>query len=107
MTEDFKRTCYERYVMQWLLARDVSIYDIVEAMDDEYSEASYSEEILSPYFAFQRAETNGFGSPEIYVCFDEFMREEFLDREYMLSSILKTDEEIQMYEEERAEMGYA
>lgn len=87
--EKFKRSCYEAYKLNWMIAHGYSIKDYLYAIADEdenaRAEGDYPEgssiDIYEDLHDRFESETGFKGS--IWACYEEFLENEFADAEYM------------------------
>lgn len=89
-TKTLERKAYERYQLDWLKNHNFSITDLLQEIESiPFSrEVNIVEDKLA---AFEEIGFNG----ELYVCFNEFLDNEFQDKDYM--KFLLTKEEFEEY----------
>lgn len=89
-TKTLERKAYERYQLDWLRNHNFSIKDLLQVIEETpfSREVNIVEDKLS---AFEEVGFNG----ELYVCFNEFLDNEFQDKDYM--KFLLTEEEFEEY----------
>ena len=90
---DIKKIAYEKYKLDWMLRHGYTLADLVRELSDYMEEAN---EDLVVVFDIWESDY-GFRS-EIWVCFDEFIDNEYQDKGYMKQ--LLTWEEYKKYEED-------
>lgn len=84
---DITQVAYEKYRLRWMIDHGYTLVDLIKEMDkmqEGWPDAAMSQMFDEWEFCY------GFGS-EIWVCYDEFMENEFLNSYYM-SQILTTSE---------------
>ena len=92
---NIKQIAYEKYKLDWLLKHGYTLMDLMEQLDSIQEE---SDETVSVSQLFTDWEDEcGFGS-EIWVCYQEFIDNEYLDTGYMKQ--LLTWEEYEKYQED-------
>ena len=90
---DIKRIAYEKYRLDWMLKHGYTLTSLMNELDSMQEE---SEDTVSQLFIDWEY---GFGfSSEIWVCFDEFIDNEYQDKGYMKQ--LLNWEEYEKYEED-------
>lgn len=89
-TKKLERIAYEKYQLDWLKNHNFSIKDLLQEIETiPFSrEVNIVEDKLA---AFEEIGFNG----ELYVCFNEFLDNEFQDKDYM--KFLLTKEEFEEY----------
>ena len=81
--EELVSKCYAAYQLDWMISHEYGLYDIVQALNDEFHKSEKDGyENPTPGELFQEFEDTGFHS-EIYACKDEFLDCEFQDEAYM------------------------
>lgn len=90
---DIKKIAYEKYKLDWMLRHGYTLEDLVRSLSDCMEEVN--EDFVVVFDIWES--DYGFGS-EIWVCFDEFIDNEYQDKGYMKQ--LLTWEEYEKYEEE-------
>lgn len=89
-TKSLERIAYEKYQLDWLKNHNFSIKDLLQ----EIETVPFSRErnvVEDKLEAFEEIGFNG----EIYVCFEEFLDNEFQEKDYM--KFLLTEEEFEEY----------
>lgn len=95
---DFKEKCYEAYKLDWMLSHGCTLTELSNIIIDNMVEDVNSQVLhfvpipnLEILFRgiFNNAKDQflnniGFGDGSIYVCFEEFLENEFLDKDYMM-----------------------
>lgn len=89
---DIKKIAYEKYRLDWMLKHGYTLTNLMNELDSmqEENEDTVSQLFIDWEYGF------GFGS-EIWVCFDEFIDNEYQDKGYMKQ--LLNWEEYEKYEE--------
>lgn len=77
---NIKQIAYEKYKLDWMMRNGYSLSDLIRKVG-EYMEES-DEDIVCSFDMWEY--DCGFGG-EIWVCFDEFLENEYQDEEYMRS----------------------
>lgn len=86
MNNDIKKRAYELYKLDWMASHGHTLQDIAAVVAELSDLGVPSEEVFSEF------EQNGFSpNGEIYVCFDEFVVNEYQDMDYMRSLLSKED----------------
>lgn len=75
---DIKKIAYEKYKLDWMLNHGYTLDDLISVLSDCIEEAK---EDLAVVFDVWESDY-GFGS-EIWVCFDEFIDNEYQNSAYM------------------------
>lgn len=91
---NIKQIAYEKYKLDWMLKHGHTLSDLMHELDmmqEENQDDSASQLFIDWEYGF------GFGS-EIWVCFDEFIDNEYQDAGYMKQ--LLTWEEYEAYRED-------
>ncbi len=86
--EEFLKKCYEAYQLDWMLSQGYSLNDYLKVLaeaeasfePDEYPEGTAEDIAKDIHQRFE--EDFGFGG-SLWVCFEEFLGAEFLDKDYM------------------------
>jgi hypothetical protein len=79
---DIKRIAYEKYKLHWMLSHGYTLVDLIKEMQ-LCVEVIDEEDNIDLGSIFNDWEFNyGFGS-EIWVCYEEFLENEYKDKEYM------------------------
>ena len=96
---DIKKIAYEKYRLDWMLKHGHTLTNLMDELDSmqEESDDTVSQLFIDWEYGF------GFGS-EIWVCFDEFIDNEYQDRGYMQQ--LLNWEEFEKYEEDIKDTHY-
>ena len=89
--EAFKDRCYEAYRLEWMLSHGHGIGDLMDALESALEDevlssgdiTSADEVDESVAHAKEAMEDNGLGSGTLWVCREEFLSHEFLDKDYM------------------------
>lgn len=91
---DIRELCYELYKIDWM--NHISHNRQMDALKNYYEELhiSYDEDYTFDDYLFD----NGYDG-ELYVCFDEFLQNEYLDEDYM-KELLYNTELINQYEDD-------
>lgn len=92
---DIKKIAYEKYKLDWMLHHGYTLTDLINELDqmqEENLDDSVSQLFIDWEYGF------GFGS-EVWVCFDEFIDNEYQDKGYMKQ--LLNWEEFEKYEKEK------
>ena len=89
---DVKRIAYEKYKLDWLMKHGYTLTDLMSELESIRDDT----DPINLLFVFWEEEY-GFGS-EIWVCFDEFIDNEYQDKGYMKQ--LLNWEEYEKYEED-------
>ena len=77
-----KRVCYEKYKLAWMIRHNHTLDELIRNMTKLSVEDAIDSNIsIAEYFA-QFEEDCGFNG-EVYCCFDEFLENEYLDKEFM------------------------
>lgn len=90
---NIKKIAYEKYKLDWMLHHGYTLTDLInglELMREENEDDSIQQLFVDWEYGF------GFGS-EIWVCFDEFIDNEYTDTDYMKQIL--TRDEYQKYQE--------
>ena len=89
-TKNLKRIAYEKYQLDWLKNHNFSIKDLLQKIE----KIPFSRERNIVEDKLDAFEEIGFDG-EIYVCFKEFLDNEFQEKDYM--KFLLTEEEFEEY----------
>ncbi len=99
--EQFEKRCYEMYQLDWMLSHGYSLGNLYDKMLEYEKEMFQREDFIEDgeekTFDFDESDLErsavqardiflyeqGFGSGEIFACFDEFLTHEYLDVDYM------------------------
>lgn len=79
---DITRIAYEKYRLHWMLSHGYTLVDLIQEMQiciDETDEDKATD--LNAIFKAWEF-NHGFGS-EIWACYEEFLENEYQDKEYM------------------------
>lgn len=89
-----KEIAYEKYQLNWMANHGYSIHDIINKMDELWKDEDEKEKI-SHEMEYDRFlyDTGFIGS--LWCCYDEFLNEEYADRDYM--EFLLSDVEYKLY----------
>ena len=90
---DIKKIAYEKYKLDWMLHHGYTLEDLISELSDCMEEAN--EDLVVVFDVW--TSDYGFGS-EIWVCFNEFIDNEYQDEGYMRQ--LLTWEEYEKYQED-------
>lgn len=81
--DKIKEIAYQKYKLDWMISHGMTLDDLLQQLNDYRNESDYGKEqdflTLLREWEYER----GFGG-ELYVCFNEFLETEFLDKDYML-----------------------
>ena len=90
-----RELAYELYKMDWM--RRISCGVQMEVLKEYYQETDkdYQKEYSFGDYVFE----NGYHG-QLYVCYNEFLRAEYLDESYMRSLFYKNDELFKEYQED-------
>ena len=80
--EDFRRECYRRYQLDWMMAHGYSVEDLGIAVLHSIDGGPIDENREPDEFMIWEHNT-GFGG-EIWAGFEEFLDAEYKDKDYML-----------------------
>ena len=87
---------YEKYKLTWMIKQGISLKDLIEALAEQQREDSSIGENKNLLAAYKDWELDmGFGSGSIWVCFDEFLDNEYQDTQFMRSIL--TEKEYRTY----------
>lgn len=78
---DITRIAYEKYKLRWMIDHECTLADLISELDvmqEEFSDCTVSQMFADWEFGY------GFAS-EIWACYEEFMENEFLNKDYMMS----------------------
>lgn len=89
---DIKKIAYEKYKLDWMLHHGYTLTDLMNELESLRDDT----DPINLLFIFWEEEY-GFGS-EIWVCYQEFLDNEYLDEGYMKQ--LLTWEEYEKYQED-------
>lgn len=81
-TETFRRECYRRYQLDWMMSHGHSVDDLGIAVLKGIGGGPVDENREADEFAIWEQDI-GFGG-EIWACYEEFLDAEYGDRDYML-----------------------
>lgn len=92
---DIRELCYELYKIDWM--NHISHNRQMDALKNYYEDLhiSYDGDYTFDDYLFD----NGYDG-ELYVCFDEFLQNEYLDEDYIKEYLLDNDELIKQYEDD-------
>lgn len=97
-------TLYEAYRVQWMLTHGFGLSSLLNELDDLVKENEDAN--ITPKMAFQEFEDIGFNG-QLWVCFDEFMQNEYQDRTYienLINTIPFSNYWYLIYQEEKTEL---
>ena len=95
---EIRDIAYEKYRFNWMLSRGFNIETLLESLDNFITEGNYNDNFsLNNVFSDWEYEC-GFNG-ECYVSYEEFLHNEWEDKNYMFE--LLNNEEYQMYLDER------
>lgn len=97
---DIKKIAYRKYIFDWMLTQGINEKDLDRAVFDYLLD---NRETDSPESFSNFLFEHGFGHGSIWVCFDEFLGAEYLDKDYMRS--LLTPEEFAEYAKDNGLQG--
>ena len=75
---DIKKIAYEKYKLDWMLHHGHTLEDMINSLSDCIEESN--EDLIVVFDVWES--DYGFGS-EIWVCFDEFIDNEYQNKGYM------------------------
>lgn len=91
---NIKQVAYEKYKLDWMLRHGYTLTQLIEELAYYMEEANDDLETVYDVWEYDY----GFGS-EIWVCFDEFIVNEYQDKHYMKQLLTKAE-----YDEYRKEV---
>ena len=92
---DIKKIAYEKYKLDWLMNHGYTLTDLINELD-VVKEDEEDNDSIGLLFSFWE-DNCGFGS-EIWVCYQEFINNEYADANYMKQIL--TRDEYQKYQED-------
>lgn len=86
-----KKKAYENYKLWWMLNHSHSLEELVDELELEEEEEGYEENVsISSVFSDWEY---GFGfKGEIWACYEEFLENEYLDKNVMKEILINKDE---------------
>jgi hypothetical protein len=91
---NIKQIAYEKYKLNWMLRHGYTLTQLIEELADCMEEVHEDLNVVSYVWEYDY----GFGG-EIWVCFDEFIVNEYQDKHYMKQLLTKAE-----YDEYRKEV---
>ena len=96
LKNNIQAVAYEKYKLTWMIKQGISLKDLIEALAEQQREDSSIGENKNLLAAYKDWELDmGFGSGSIWVCFDEFLDNEYQDTQFMRSIL--TEKEYRTY----------
>ena len=96
LKNSIQAVAYEKYKLAWMMKQGISLKDLIEALAEQQREDSSIGENKNLLAAYKDWDLDvGFGSGSIWVCFDEFLDNEYQDTQFMRSIL--TEEEFRTY----------
>ena len=92
---NIKQIAYEKYKLDWLLKHSYTLVDLLNELDSLQEDAEEGTSVSQLFTDWEYG--FGFGS-EIWVCYQEFIDNEYLDMGYMKQ--LLNCEEYEKYQED-------
>lgn len=80
--EEFRKKCYEKYQLNWMLSHGYSLQDLIDAMNEKYMEDD-SREYTTPGCYYEDVLDNDGFHGELFHYYDAFLEKEYLDGKYM------------------------
>lgn len=82
--EEFRKKCYEKYQLNWMLSHGYSLQNLIDAMNEKYMEDD-SREYTTPGCYYEDVLDNDGFHGELFHYYDAFLEKEYLDGKYMKS----------------------
>lgn len=97
--KNIQTVAYEKYKLTWMLRQGFSLNDFIEGLTEQQNENNNINEKRNLFSAYSDWEQDtGFGNGSIWVCFEEFLDNEYQDRTFMHSIL--TEGEFRTYLED-------
>lgn len=88
--EEFRKKCYEKYQLNWMLSHGYSLQDLIDAMNEKYIEDD-SREYTTPGCYYKDVLDNDGFHGELFHYYDAFLEKEYLDGKYMKSILTESE----------------
>lgn len=88
--EEFRKKCYEKYQLNWMLSHGYSLQDLIDAMNEKYIEDD-SREYTTPGCYYEDVLDNDGFHGELFHYYDAFLEKEYLDGKYMKSILTESE----------------
>ena len=89
--EEFRKKCYEKYQLNWMLSHGYSLQDLIDAMNEKYIEDD-SREYTTPGCYYEDVLDNDGFHGELFHYYDAFLEKEYLDGKYMSKQTMTIEE---------------